>query len=205
MSRVFDLAECNYEIYDKELLAVVRAFENWRSELSGVDHPISVITDHSNLKYFMTTKQLTRRQVRWSEFLSEFDFVIKSVPARKHQKADSFTRHSQDLSSSKEDPRVLYQQQSLLKPRNLDPAIRLAPLQEEDSLDNDSPDNSPWNPSGSQEEPNKGSDVDEEEYQEGEPHEEDPQDEEEEPDDQKLARLLEEGYQEDPFWIRTSR
>jgi hypothetical protein len=70
MSRKFDPAECNYEIYDKELLAIVRSFESWRAELQGVDLPIIVLTDHRNLEYFMTTKQLTRRQVRWSEFLS---------------------------------------------------------------------------------------------------------------------------------------
>src|SRR6195952_1092479 len=70
MSKNFDSAECNYEIYDKELLAIVRCFESWRAELSGGDHPITVLTDHRNLEYFMTTKQLNRRQVRWSEFLA---------------------------------------------------------------------------------------------------------------------------------------
>ena len=82
MSKKYDPAECNYEIYDKELLAIVRCFESWRSELQGAEHPISVITDHSNLAYFMTTKRLTRRQVRWSEFLSEFDFKINYRPGK---------------------------------------------------------------------------------------------------------------------------
>jgi hypothetical protein len=59
MSEKFDAAECNYEIYDKELLAIVRCFEKWRSELSGGDHPITVLTDHRNLTYFMSTKYLT--------------------------------------------------------------------------------------------------------------------------------------------------
>ena len=64
ISKVFNPAECNYEIYNKELLAIVRAFKSWRLELSGVEYLVSVITDHSNLKYFMTIKQLTRRQVQ---------------------------------------------------------------------------------------------------------------------------------------------
>src|SRR6202162_5509434 len=51
-------AECNYEIYDKELLAIIRTFEEWRPELEGAAHPIAVISDHKNLEYFMTTKQL---------------------------------------------------------------------------------------------------------------------------------------------------
>ena len=57
-------AECNYEIYDKELLAIVRCLEHWRSELEATDLPIEIFTDHKSLKHFMTTKELTRRQVR---------------------------------------------------------------------------------------------------------------------------------------------
>jgi hypothetical protein len=62
-SRKHSPAECNYEIYDMELLAIIRAFEEWRPELEGSGMPIQVITDHKNLEYFMTTKLLTRRQV----------------------------------------------------------------------------------------------------------------------------------------------
>ena len=53
--------ECNYEIYDKELLAIIRCFEEWRPELEGALSPIRVITDHRNLEYFTTTKLLNRR------------------------------------------------------------------------------------------------------------------------------------------------
>ena len=57
-------AECNYEIYDKELMAIVRCFEEWRSELASTPHPILVLSDHRNLEYFMSTKLLNRRQAR---------------------------------------------------------------------------------------------------------------------------------------------
>ena len=63
-SRKLSPAECNYEIYDKELLAIVSAFEYWRPELEGTELPIQVLTDHKALEYFMTTKKLTRRQSR---------------------------------------------------------------------------------------------------------------------------------------------
>jgi hypothetical protein len=71
-------AETNYMIYDKELLAIVRAFETWRLELTSVppEGPVKVLSDHHNLEYFMTTKQLNRWQARWAEFLSEFNFKI---------------------------------------------------------------------------------------------------------------------------------
>jgi hypothetical protein len=75
-------AECNYEIYDKELLTIIRSFEEWRPELEGAAHPIAVISDHENLEYFMSTKQLNRRQPRWAEYLSWFNFVIKYRPGK---------------------------------------------------------------------------------------------------------------------------
>ena len=84
MSKKMSPAECNYEIYDKELLAIIRAFEEWRPELAGtpIEDPIHVITDHKNLEYFMSTKDLNRRQAGWAEFLAEFNFRIISVPLR---------------------------------------------------------------------------------------------------------------------------
>src|SRR5947209_17113903 len=63
-SKKHSSAECNYEIYDKELMAIVRCFEQWRAELEGSPHVIEVLSDHKNLEYFMTTKLLFRRQAR---------------------------------------------------------------------------------------------------------------------------------------------
>jgi hypothetical protein len=54
--------ELNYEIYNKELLAIVKAFRHWQHYLEGSRHQVEVITDHKNLEYFMMTKQLTRCQ-----------------------------------------------------------------------------------------------------------------------------------------------
>ena len=60
-SKKHSVKECNYEIYDKELLAIIRAFEEWRPELEGSKYPIMVMTDHRNLEYFISTKLLNRR------------------------------------------------------------------------------------------------------------------------------------------------
>ena len=57
-------AECNYEIYDKKLMAIVCAFEEWHPELKGSSTSVEVITDHKNLEYFMSTKQLSCRQAQ---------------------------------------------------------------------------------------------------------------------------------------------
>ena len=56
-------AECNYEIYDKELLVIIRCFEHWRPELKFSDISIKVFTDRKSLQHFMTTKKLIWQQV----------------------------------------------------------------------------------------------------------------------------------------------
>ena len=69
-------AECNYDIYDEELIAIIKALEEWRPECEGAAYPLQLITDHKNLEYFMRKKLLNRRQARWSEFLIRFDYQI---------------------------------------------------------------------------------------------------------------------------------
>ena len=75
-SQSLNEVECNYEIYDKELLATIYYFKKWRLELEGADFLIKVIIDYKNLEYFMITKLFSCKQARWSEFLSRFDFKI---------------------------------------------------------------------------------------------------------------------------------
>ena len=59
-SRKLTPAEENYEIHDKELLAIVDAFKTWRVHLEGAQHKVTVYSDHKNLMAFMTTKALNR-------------------------------------------------------------------------------------------------------------------------------------------------
>jgi transposase InsO family protein len=117
-SKKHSITECNYEIYDKELLAIVRCFEEWRPELEGTPSPVAVITDHKNLEYFMSTKLLNRRQARWSEFLSRFNFKIQYRPGREGGKPDALTRRSEDL-PKEGDERLQHQSQTVLKAKNL--------------------------------------------------------------------------------------
>jgi len=91
-SRMFSAPELNYDVYDKELLAIFEAFKIWRHYLEGSALPIDVVIDHKNLEYFLTTKVLTRRQARWSEYLSQFNLVICFCPGRLGTKLDTLTR-----------------------------------------------------------------------------------------------------------------
>jgi hypothetical protein len=111
-------AECNYDIYDKELLAIVRAFEEWRKYLEPSNQEITVYCNHKNLEHFMSTKILNRRQARWSLTLSSFNFVVTYRPGTKNGKPDALTRRSGDL-PKEGDERLTQQHQVILKPKNL--------------------------------------------------------------------------------------
>jgi transposase InsO family protein len=131
-SRKMAPAECNYEIYDKELLAIIRCFEEWRPDLEGTDLPIQVLTDHKSLEYFMTTKRLTRRQARWAEFLADYNFQITYRPGKENQKADALTRRPGDRPEGFEDDRQKQMSRTILTPDKIHPDIRgsdLAPIE----------------------------------------------------------------------------
>jgi len=63
-SCTFTVVELNYDTYDKELLAIFKAFKIWRHYLEGPAYPIDIVMDHKNLEYFSTTKVLTQRQAQ---------------------------------------------------------------------------------------------------------------------------------------------
>jgi len=79
ISKSLSNTEQNYEIHDKEILALVRCLEVWRHFLEEVTVKFEIWTDHKNLEYFMKAQKLNHRQVRWALYLSRFDFVLKHV------------------------------------------------------------------------------------------------------------------------------
>ena len=83
-------AEFSYDVYDKELMAVVRAFKEWRAYLVG--RPVTVRSDHQNIRYFTTKRFLNQRQARCSDFRSQFNYTIEFVPGKAHGKRDALTR-----------------------------------------------------------------------------------------------------------------
>ena len=110
-------AECNYEIYDKDLLAIVRSFEEWRPHLIGAAMPIRVLMDQKNLEYFTTKRQLNQQQVRWSGFMVQFPWYAEYCPGRLGGKPDALTQRSGDL-PKEGDERLAERVPTLLKPEN---------------------------------------------------------------------------------------
>ena len=66
ISKTFSETERNYEIYDRELLAIIRALEEWRHYIQGSPHTTLILSDHKNLTYYQEVRKLNRRQARWS-------------------------------------------------------------------------------------------------------------------------------------------
>ena len=123
-------AECNYEIYDKELLAIINGLETWKADLECTEIPIKIFTDHKSLEYFMETKKLTRRQARWANSLAEYNFKIMYTSAKKNQKADALTRTADSSPTSLDDDREKYMNQTVLTRDRLD----LNPIEHREGL-----------------------------------------------------------------------
>ena len=96
------------------MLAIVTAFETWQPYLEGSPHTTKVWCDHKNLEYFMSSKKLSRRQARWAEFLSAFDFQITYRPGTSSSKPDALS-HLPQLEKFRTQP----EQTGFFKPEQL--------------------------------------------------------------------------------------
>jgi len=93
MSRTMQPAEVNYDVHDKELLAIIKALEEWEQYLPHFGGtPTTIISDHQNLQYFMTARQVKPRHIRWKEFLSGFNVKITYRPGKSSTKPDALSR-----------------------------------------------------------------------------------------------------------------
>jgi len=92
LSKSLNDVERNYDVHDKEMLGIIWVLEMWRHYLEGAKHEIDIWTDHQNLKYFMTTKELNCWQVHWVLFLSQFNFHLTHKVGTLMKKADALSR-----------------------------------------------------------------------------------------------------------------
>ncbi len=122
-------AECNYEIYDKKLLAIIRAFEHWRPELELTELFIKMFTDHQALTPLMEDKELSRRQMRWVQKLVDFNFKIMYRPGKQNIKVDALTRRADSVPRSSENERCRYQRTTILTPNRME----IADLEEKEN------------------------------------------------------------------------
>ncbi|KAG1930727.1 retrotransposable element [Pimephales promelas] len=106
-SRKLSPAERNYDVGNRELLAMKLALEEWRHWLEGAIEPFIVLTDHKNLEYLRSAKRLNPRQARWALFFTRFNFTVTYRPGSKNIKADALSRQTEETNSSPNPERVL--------------------------------------------------------------------------------------------------
>ncbi|KAL0173462.1 hypothetical protein M9458_029430 [Cirrhinus mrigala] len=85
-------AERNYDVGNRELLAIKLVLEEWQHWLEGAKHPFTVLTDHKNLEYLRSAKLLNHHQARWSLFFTRFHFQVTYRPGSQNTKADALSR-----------------------------------------------------------------------------------------------------------------
>ena len=126
MSKKMIFAKCNYEIYDKKFLVIIKTFEKWRFECVdiSIENSIKILIDHHNFKYFITSKNFNKKQTRWAEFLFEFNFLITFRANKKNTKTNNFTRKIENLFANEENERKKHNHKKLLKKKHLNKKIR---------------------------------------------------------------------------------
>lgn len=113
-SETMNAPERNYEIYDKEFMAIIQALEDWRHYLKGLPE-FMVISDHKNLEYWTKAHNLTRRQAHWWLWLSWFNFQIMHCLGKSMRMSDALTLSaSTEVSDAKDN-----HNQIILVPRQL--------------------------------------------------------------------------------------
>jgi RNase H-like domain found in reverse transcriptase/Reverse transcriptase (RNA-dependent DNA polymerase) len=91
-SHTFNEAERNYPVYDRELLALVRGLLRWEHVLLSSPFPVKVYTDHNNLRYYRSPRNIARRVARYMSKLADFNFEIIHKPGATNR-ADALSHH----------------------------------------------------------------------------------------------------------------
>ena len=100
LSQSFSPMECNYDIYDHKLLAIIRALKAWQHYLHGSPFPIQVFIDHKNLTYFCKPQVLNCWQACWLLDLADFYLTMTHVPESQSTGPNALSYHPDLLSSS---------------------------------------------------------------------------------------------------------
>ena len=91
-SATFTLTERNYDIYKRELLAVMKSLGHWRLYLGWTKEPFSILTDHANLQYWKAPRNLNQQMAQWHTDLQEYDYKIQHIPEKANTPADALSR-----------------------------------------------------------------------------------------------------------------
>jgi hypothetical protein len=90
-SAMFTPMERNYDIYERELLAMMKSLAHWHPYLGWTKEPFTIITDHANLQYWKSPRNLNRQTARWHADLQEYDFNILYIPSKTNVAPDALS------------------------------------------------------------------------------------------------------------------
>ena len=91
-SVTFTPTEQNYDIYERELLAVMKALVHWRPYLGWTKVPFIIRMDHANLQYWKAPQNLNQQTAQWHTDLQEYDFQLEYVPGKTNVVADALSQ-----------------------------------------------------------------------------------------------------------------
>ena len=88
----FTPIEHNYNIYEMELLAVMKALAHWRHYLGWKKTPFIICTDHANLQYWKSPRNLNHHTASWHTDLQEYDYILEYISRKTNTAADALSR-----------------------------------------------------------------------------------------------------------------
>src|ERR1700720_3297237 len=86
-------AQLNYHVFEMKTIAILEALLKWEDKLTG--NRLNVVTDHRALEFFKTQQCLSGCQMRWMEYLSQFDYDIQYIKGTSNKVANSLSRYYQ--------------------------------------------------------------------------------------------------------------
>ena len=101
LSKTFNEVGHNYDIHNRELLAVFQGLTHWQHLLLSSPHITTVLTDHKNLEYYKEPHHINRRIAQYIQHMQDYNFVIKHIPGESN-KSDMLLRQM-DYDKGKQD------------------------------------------------------------------------------------------------------
>jgi hypothetical protein len=99
MSKKFTSAQQHYAVHEMETLAILKALQKWKDKLIG--KKVHIITDHKALEFFRTQSKLSSRQLKWTNYMSRFNFNIMYVKGEYNKVADSLSHYYESETTNK--------------------------------------------------------------------------------------------------------
>jgi hypothetical protein len=138
LSTSLNPAERNYQVYDRELYAIIRALREWKHYIQGSSFLTIVRTNHANLTYYRSPQRLTQRQTRWIVELMDYDIQLQHKPGKAMIPADALSRrHDHAVGIDKIDEIVGLPEEPFVRLLDLDLQDAVVMGQKEDTTANE--------------------------------------------------------------------